>query len=47
MLTLDQTWALAQAWYRDRMDADFHGWSPAAAEAVFRRLGLTGPFWSQ
>ncbi|HEX5506220.1 MAG TPA: hypothetical protein VFW96_26615 [Thermomicrobiales bacterium] len=47
MLTLDQTWALAQAWYHDRMDATFRGRSAADAEAIFRDLGLVGPFWSR
>lgn len=46
VLSLDQTWALARAWYHDRLDPSFRGRSAAEAVAIFRGLGLTGPFWS-
>lgn len=46
VLSLEQAWALAQAWYGDRLAPDFHGRSAAEAQAVFRRVGLDAPFWS-
>ena len=46
VLTLERTWALAQAWYGDRLSPAFRGRSVAAAEAIFRAVGLRGPFWS-
>jgi hypothetical protein len=45
-LTIDETWALAIAWYHDRLDANFHSRSFEDAVAIFQRLGLIGPFWS-
>jgi len=45
VLTLEQTWALAQAWYGDRLDPGFRGRSAAQARDVFRRFGLDSPFW--
>ena len=46
ILTLEQTWDLAKAWYGDRLDPTFRGRSREAAQAILHRLGLTGPFWS-
>ncbi len=40
-----RAWALAQAWYGDRMAPDFHGWTVAQATDIFARLGLTSAFW--
>jgi hypothetical protein len=45
ILTADETWALAQRWYHNRLDPAFHGRSIAEAEAVFASLGLEGSFW--
>jgi len=45
-LPVEQVWSLAQLWYHNRLDADYHGRSAAEAVAIFRRLGLTSPFWS-
>jgi hypothetical protein len=44
-LTLEQTWALAQLWYGDRLNADFRGRSAEQAQDIFRRLGLQSSFW--
>ena len=44
-LTLDQQWALARAWYGNRMDTEWRRRTPEEAEDVFRSLGLTGDFW--
>jgi hypothetical protein len=45
VLSLEQTWDLARAWYHDRLSPEFRGRSAAEAQAIFRRLGLDGPFW--
>jgi Alkylmercury lyase len=45
ILTPNETWALAQRWYDNRLEPAFHGRSIAEAEAVFASLGLGGPFW--
>jgi hypothetical protein len=45
VLTLDQLWRLAWAWYHDRLDPAFRGRSPEEAEAIFAATGLDGPFW--
>ena len=45
VLTIEQTWALAQAWYHDRLHPDFRGRTVDQAHAIFRHLGLDSPFW--
>lgn len=40
-----QGWALAWAWYHDRLDPTWRRRPPAEAEAVFAGIGLTGPAW--
>ncbi len=45
-LTIDQAWRLADAWYRNKMDA---GWRRATldeTEALLTHLGLIDPFWN-
>jgi hypothetical protein len=44
-LSLGQVWTLAQAWYGNRMDAQYRGRTLAEAEAVFASVGLAGEFW--
>jgi hypothetical protein len=44
-LSLSQLWALAQAWYHNRMDPQFRGRTVEEAQGVFRQLGLRSPFW--
>jgi hypothetical protein len=44
-LPLAQVWMLAQAWYADRLNADYSGRSAATVEAILAGVGLTGPFW--
>ena len=46
VIPLEQVWALAQAWYGDRLSADYRGRSLEQAMAVFRSVGLTSAFWS-
>ena len=45
MLTLAQLWALADAWYRRRMDSDWRRYTAEEAQAIFTEVGLTGTFW--
>lgn len=45
VLSLEQQWDLAQAWYSDRMSDGWRRRSPREAEDVFASVGLTGDFW--
>lgn len=47
VLSLEQGWALAQAWYgEDRRQPEWRRRTVDEAEAVFAELGLTSAFWS-
>jgi len=47
VLTLEQGWQLAQAWYgKDRREDDWMRKTPDEARAVFEEIGMVGPFWS-
>ena len=37
---------LSTVWYTGRMERDWEPPSPAQADSVFRRFGLTGDFWT-
>ena len=45
LLTPDQIWALARAWYSRVLSPDFRRRTPEEAQAFFDSIGLTGPFW--
>lgn len=46
VLTVDQAWHLAVAWYGpDRRDPDWRRKTVDEVEALFANLGLTGDFW--
>jgi hypothetical protein len=45
LVTLEQIWALARAWYADALSPDFRRRTPDEAQAFFTEIGLTGPFW--
>ena len=45
-MSIGKCWALANAWYHDRLSPDFHRRTVEQALAIFAELGLTGPFWS-
>jgi len=45
-LTPAQGWELARAWYADKLSPSWRRRTPEEAEAVFRSIGLTGPFWT-
>jgi len=40
-----QGWALARAWYHDRLDPGWRRRTPAEGQAIFEAIGLTGAFW--
>ena len=47
LLSLDQAWRLAQAWYGpDRREPAWRRKNVEEAETLFAELGLTGPFWN-
>jgi hypothetical protein len=46
LLTLEQTWDLSRRWYGERLRPEFHGRTLEQAQAIFRAVGLTSPFWS-
>ena len=46
MLSLDQAWRLASAWFHaDRGAAEWRRPTIDEVESLFASLGLTGPFW--
>ena len=45
VISLSTAWALAQAWYSDRLEPAWRRRTAAEAQAVFTALGLTDPFW--
>ena len=45
IISLEQLWRLSQKWYGSRLDRDFHGRTLDQAQAIFRAVGLTAPFW--
>ena len=45
-LTIEQAWRLANAWYRNKMSADWRRATLDETEAILMEIGLTGPFWS-
>ena len=45
LLSLDQLWQLAVAWYDNRLTAESRRPGPGETKRIFARLGLQGPFW--
>jgi hypothetical protein len=46
VLPLGQLQQLARHWYAAHLAPDWIKWTPAQAVAIFREVGLDGPFWS-
>ena len=46
LLSLDQAWALASEWYRDKVQPDWRRHTVEETEELLARLGLKGAFWS-
>ena len=45
VISLSTAWALAEAWYSDRLEPAWRRRTATEAQAVFTELGLTDPFW--
>ena len=45
ILSLDQAWRLAQAWYGDRLEPEWRRKTPEEVESLWAELGFTSPFW--
>ena len=45
ILSLEQAWALAKAWYHNRMDPDYRGRTAAESQEIFHQVGLRSSFW--
>jgi len=45
IISLDSAWALASAWYVDRLSPEWRRRTAAEAQALFTGLGLDAPFW--
>lgn len=46
ILTIDQAWKLAVAWYAHKMDPNWRRATLDETEALLASLDLTGPFWN-
>ena len=46
VVTPEQGWRLADAWYRTKLRADWRRHTLEEAEAVLADIGLTGPDWN-
>ena len=45
ILSLDQLWRLAVAWYHNRLTPDARRPQPDEMRRIFAGIGLEGPFW--
>lgn len=45
ILSVDQLWALAVAWYENRLTVDSRRPGPEEMVGIFSGIGLQGPFW--
>jgi hypothetical protein len=45
IISLEQQWKLAQAWYADRMEFDWRRKTAEEVRALWRELGFTASFW--
>jgi hypothetical protein len=45
LITLEQLWSLALAWYENRLSPDARRPGPDEMRAIFAASGLQGAFW--
>lgn len=45
LLTLEQLWHLAVAWYENRLTVESRRPGPEEMVGIFGAIGLEGPFW--
>lgn len=46
IISLEQQWGLAKAWYEDRLAFDWRRKTTEEVDALWNKLGFTSPFWS-
>jgi hypothetical protein len=46
IISLEQQWRLAQAWYEDRLTFDWQRKTNEEVDALWNELGFTSSFWS-
>ena len=46
VLSPEQCWQLAHAWYGEKLSPNWRRKTLDEAETMFSEIGLTGPFWS-
>jgi hypothetical protein len=46
VISLEQQWRLARAWYEDRLDFDWRRKIAEEVESLWAELGFLSPFWS-
>ena len=46
LLTPDQAWDLANAWYKDKAQPDWRRYTLEETESLLARIGLGGSFWN-
>jgi hypothetical protein len=46
IISLEQQWRLAQAWYEDRLTFDWRRKTTEEVDALWNKLGFTSSFWS-
>ena len=46
VMSVEQQWRLARAWFEHRLRPGYRRRTAEEAESVFAAIGLTGPFWS-
>ena len=45
VISLEQQWRLAQAWYNDRLDLEWRRKTIEEIDALWAELGFTSSFW--
>ena len=45
LLSMEQIWGLARAWYHDRLAPEWRPKTPEEIRGLFKQLGLTSEFW--
>ena len=46
VMSVEQQWQLARAWFEGRLRPGYRRRTADEAEALFAEIGLKGPFWS-
>jgi len=46
VLSLEQAWRLARAWYAKKLSPDWRRHTLEESEALLSEIGLTGQFWN-